>query len=187
MQLCPADHRGSVLSNFKVVNGPWWFHAPPDILPSQEMWGICVASEGRYPLWQTVSDRLTAGAITDDIREDRGSGTISLMSLFNSFFAQQQLFFVANLESVLSHLEKWPALFLILLDAYEVIQRHFPDAELTLKVVEDRETPEHKQLVLLIASRFSVGETIKRLRRLDADWFERDFSRGKLLLHVEFK
>lgn len=188
MQLCPVDEHGSTLGNFKVVNGPWRFQAPPENLPSQEMWGICVELEGRRTLGRTVSPGFAVGAtMHHDIGKRQGSGTTSLMSVFNEFFVSQELFFVENLERVLSYLGKWPALFLMLLDAYEVIQRHFPDAELTLNVVADSETPEHKQLMLLIASRFSPNETVERLRRLDVEWFERDFSRGKLLLHVHFK
>ena len=67
------------------------------------------------------------------------------------------------------YLREFPFLVGLLMDAAQPLGRHFPDARLSLEVVDDPEADD-RQLALLIASPLPSEELVERLRRFDDEW-----------------
>ncbi|MEH2280962.1 MAG: hypothetical protein V7K90_06400 [Nostoc sp.] len=82
----------------------------------------------------------------------------------------EQLYTFRERTEVLEFLDKHPFLIPVLLEAPEKIRHYFPDSQLFLEVVPDRETIDWVQLILSILMKLDPHEAVARLHQFDDNW-----------------
>ena len=82
----------------------------------------------------------------------------------------ENLYILRDADEVTSFLEGNPFLLPLLVESYPYIKKHFPDADVFLKVVHDPEIIGYTQLVAFIAVRQTAEEASQALDDLDEEW-----------------
>ena len=65
-----------------------------------------------------------------------------------------------------------PGLAPILIQAYDLVQAHAPEAQLSLRVVQEPEEPGWGQLLAAVRTSLPVDQALALLERLDDEWFQ---------------
>lgn len=107
----------------------------------------------------------------------------------NDAEALQSLYGLRGRTDVLRFLGAHPFLAPLLLEAYDKIQEHFPEASTSVEVFVAPEAENAPELVAFIGVDSPPEEALCRLDRFDEDWWLQASSRaqGKLCIHLEYQ
>lgn len=93
-------------------------------------------------------------------------------------------------EHVASFLEAYPFLVPLLIEARPILARYFPDTPVVLELVDEPDAEDEEDgaeltdLFATVQSRLPPEEAMRRLDRLDQDWWYANLRRGDGRLHI---
>jgi hypothetical protein len=122
-----------------------------------------------------------------EIWDNRGACTVCAANFSTQLLEREYIF--RDRRQVKDFLENHPFLLPLLFEAYGKIRIYFePYPQVFLEVVTDPEVPEDIKLVAFIQTSIEPEEALKKLNRLDCEWWLQamDRARGRLCIHLEF-
>ena len=121
-------------------------------------------------------------------QEWNNAGADTVVPNFTIQTLEQQYIF-KDRDEVIGFLDNHPFLVSLLLQAYNKIEKYFPEyPQVILEVVTDPEVPDDSQLVASIKTNLSPDKALERLDSFDSEWWlqSMDRARGELCISVEF-
>lgn len=101
----------------------------------------------------------------------------------------ERLYTVRRPDEVWAFLRAHPELVPLLKEAYQRIQKHFPDSPVALEVIADPEAPDDRDLWAFIQTTLPPEEALEQVNRFDEEWWlaALDKANGKLGIDVEYR
>jgi hypothetical protein len=132
---------------------------------------------------------VTLSVASDPSRIWLENGTSLVRGFEFQMLVVRHLYSLRKPEEVSEYLESYPFLAPLLIEAYGEIERCFGPSTVFLEILIDPEVADDRELFAFIRTNLSPDEALKRLDRLDKEWWldAADRAEGRLCIHVEFE